>query len=89
VTALSQTDALAVGFPALKGTPMRIVIKVSARDCAKAWGTLVRHSPGMALPGRRFIVSEEALHALERAGIKYKELSREGSYSGEIAGERI
>jgi hypothetical protein len=52
---------------------MRIVIKVSARDSAKAWGILVRHSSGMALPGRRFIVSKEALHALERARIKYKE----------------
>ena len=68
---------------------MKIVIQVAAKHSAKAWGLLVRHSPGMALPDRKFIVSEEALRALEAAGIKFKEISREGIFTGEIAGERI
>ena len=43
---------------------MKIVIQVSPRDSAKAWALLVRHSPGVALPDRTFVVSEEAVRAL-------------------------
>ncbi len=56
---------------------MRITIQVAARDSAKAWGLLVRHSPGTALPEHVFVVSEEALSALREAGVELKELSRE------------
>jgi hypothetical protein len=50
---------------------------------------LVRHSPGVALPDRVFVVSGDALRALKEAGIRYSELSREASTSGAAAGERI
>jgi hypothetical protein len=68
---------------------MQTVIRVSPRDSAKAWALLVRHSPGVALPDRVFVVSGDALRALKEAGIRYSELSREASTSGAAAGERI
>jgi hypothetical protein len=68
---------------------MRIVIRVSPRDCAKAWGPLVRHSPGVALPDREFVVSEDAVRALRDAGVRFSELSGEAAISGAGAGERI
>ena len=68
---------------------MKIVIQVCPRDSAKAWALLVRHSPGVALPDRTFVVSEEAARALRDAGIRFSELSREASMSGASAGERI
>jgi hypothetical protein len=58
---------------------MKTVIRVSPRDSAKAWALLVRHSPGVALPDRVFVVSEEAARALRNAGIRFSELSREAS----------
>ena len=56
---------------------MKVVIQIAVSDKAKAWGLLVRHSPGTALPNRTFIVSEEAVRALGAAGIKFTEISRE------------
>jgi hypothetical protein len=66
---------------------MKIVIQVHWRDSAKAWGLLVRHSPGVALPDRVFVVSAEAARALRKAGIRFTQKSREASPSGAIAGE--
>ena len=68
---------------------MKTVIRVSPRDSAKGWALLVRHSPGVALPDRVFVVSDEAVRALRNAGIRFSELSREASMSGASAGERI
>jgi hypothetical protein len=71
---------------------MSIVIRIAAKDEAKAWALLVRHSPGTALPSRTFIVSEEAVQALRKAGVRFKEISREPGQpmlGGKLAGERI
>jgi len=71
---------------------MRVVIQVSKKDRAKAWGILVRHSAGTALPNRIFIVNEKAAQSLRQEGIKFKEISREPgepTTAGVIAGERI
>ena len=68
---------------------MKIVIQVSPRDSAKAWSLLVRHSPGVALPDRVFVVSEEAVRTLREAGIRFSELSREPDALGAVAGESI
>jgi hypothetical protein len=68
---------------------MKTVIQISRRDSAKAWALLVRHSPGVALPDRVFVVSDDAIRALREAGIRFTELSRETSPSGAAAGERI
>jgi hypothetical protein len=68
---------------------MKVAIEVDPRDRAKAWAVLVRGSPGMALPGGVFVVSDEAVRTLRTAGVRFTELSREGSLSGAGAGERI
>ena len=68
---------------------MKVVIQVNPRDSAKAWALLVRHSPGVALPDRVFVVSEEAVRALRKAGIQFAEVSRETSVPGAAVGERI
>lgn len=42
---------------------MKVVIQVAETDDAKSWALLQRHSPGVALPKRTFIVSQEAVDA--------------------------
>jgi hypothetical protein len=56
---------------------MNIIVRIAAKDNAKAWGLLVRHSPGTALPNRTFVISEEAVKALRKAGISFPKISRE------------
>ena len=56
---------------------MRVVIKVTARDHAKALALLVRHSPGIALPNRTYLVSEEAARALREAGVRFQLIARD------------
>jgi hypothetical protein len=68
---------------------VKVAIEVDPRDKAQTWAVLVRGSPGMALPGGVFVVSEEAVRALREEGVRFTELSREGSLSGAAAGERI
>jgi hypothetical protein len=70
---------------------MKVVIQISAADDAKAWALMVRHSPGVALPNRTFIVSEEMVRALREAGIRFTELSRDVELPdrGVPTGERI
>jgi hypothetical protein len=71
---------------------MKVVIQIVASDDAKAWAILQRHSPGVALPNRTFVLAEEAVLALEKAGVRFTELSREAVVSdreGLVAGERI
>lgn len=71
---------------------MRIIIRVEEKDGAKAWGLLVRHSPGAALPNRTFIVSEEAAKALRAAGVHFTEIGRDNeapTVTEIVAGERI
>jgi hypothetical protein len=59
------------------GQTMRTVIQVSPRASAKARALLVRHSPGVALPDRVFVVSEEAVRTLRNAGIRFSGLKAE------------
>lgn len=54
---------------------MKVVIQVAPEDDARAWGILIRHSPGIALPNRVVVISEEAVRALRDAGIQFKELT--------------
>jgi rhodanese-related sulfurtransferase len=71
---------------------MKLVIQVAPADDAKAWAMLQRHSPGVALPNRTFVVSEEAAQALRQAGIRFLVLSNEIqtlNEEGVTAGERI
>ena len=71
---------------------MKIIVQIAAADDAKAWAILVRHSPGVALPNRTFVLSADAVQALAAAGIRFTELSRADGLpdrEGALAGERI
>jgi hypothetical protein len=50
---------------------MSVVIQVSAVDDVKAWMLLMRHSPGVGLPKRTYIVSRDAARHLREAGIRF------------------
>jgi hypothetical protein len=56
---------------------MRIIIQFSPQEELKALDILLRHSPGMILPDRRYVVSVEAAKALRDAGVKFRELGSE------------
>jgi len=70
---------------------MKVIIQLTPDEEAKALPILLRHSPGMVLPQRRYVLSEEALRALWAAGIQFSELSREATTPTleEVAGERV
>ena len=70
---------------------MKVVIRLTNREEAKALPILLRHSPGMVLANRTYILHEEAVEALRAAGVQFTELSRESnvpSATGAVAGER-
>jgi hypothetical protein len=76
----------------IPGGSVRMLIKVTPSDNAKAWALLVRHSPGMALPDQTFLVSPEAVQTLRKAKVRFSVISSDagaGSPTGAIAGERI
>jgi hypothetical protein len=71
---------------------MYVVVQIAKKDSARAWGVLVRHSAGTALPDRTFIVSQDAVRALREAGVKLKEVALvadPSAYSAMVSGERI
>jgi hypothetical protein len=71
---------------------MNVVIQIAEQDDARAWGLLQRHSPGIALPNRTFVVSEAVIVALRQAGIAFDILSNTPiapREEGVVTGERI
>lgn len=56
---------------------MKTVIQLSVREEEKALPVPLRHSPGTVLPGRRYVLREDAVEALSEAGVRFTELSRE------------
>jgi hypothetical protein len=71
---------------------MKIVIQVAEADDARAWDLLQRHSPGVALPNRTFVISAAAAEALRQEGVRFVVLSRDTdklTEEGVGAGERI
>lgn len=71
---------------------MKLVVQISKADDAKAWSILQRHTPGVALPNRTFVISESAAGELRQAGIQFHVLSDEPHLlagEGVAAGERI
>jgi hypothetical protein len=71
---------------------MKMVIQMSRREEAKALPILLRHSPGVVLRDRTYVVDEEAVTALRQAGICFTEVSRESGapgLEGAMPGERI
>ena len=71
---------------------MAIIVQIVAADDAKAWNLLQRHSPGMALPNRTYVVNDDAIKILREAGVRFTELSRgagQPRVKGALAGERV
>ncbi len=71
---------------------MAVVVQILAADDAKAWNLFQRHSPGMALPNRTYVVNEDAIKALREAGVRFTEVSRAAErprVQGALAGERV
>jgi hypothetical protein len=56
---------------------VRVVIQFSAQEELKALDILLRHSPAMILPERRYVVNVEAAKALREAGVKFRKLASE------------
>lgn len=71
---------------------MRIAIQFSEREEKKALPILLRHSPGMVLRDRIYIINADAARALRDARVRFTELSRDADSSivdGAATGERI
>jgi len=71
---------------------MKVIIRLSSREELKALPILMRHSPGTVLPGRTYILSEDAVAALRANGVRFTEVSRESGapgLNGVVDGERI
>jgi hypothetical protein len=70
---------------------MKIIIQLSREEEAKALPILLRHSPGMILPDRTYVLPEDAVGRLLDAGIRFTQLSREALAPSleEVAGERV
>jgi hypothetical protein len=71
---------------------MKTIIQMSEAEEAKALPILLRHSPGIVLPHRIYVASEDAVKQLREAGVQFTALSRESSapnLAGVGSGERI
>ena len=71
---------------------MKIVIRMSQKEEAKALPILLRHSAGTVLPDRTYVITEGAARQLRQAGVDFVEVSRESSapkLEGVGPGERI
>lgn len=70
---------------------MKIIIQLSREEEAKALPILLRHSPGMILRERTYVLGEDAVGSLRNAGIGFAQLSGEAHAPclEEVAGERV
>jgi hypothetical protein len=71
---------------------MKVVIRLTAQQEAKVLPIILRQAPGMVLPDRTYILSQETLLKLKSEGIKFKEISRESEkpgLEGATSGERV
>ncbi|HEV3117467.1 MAG TPA: hypothetical protein VGY58_10455 [Gemmataceae bacterium] len=57
---------------------MKVVIRMSKREEAKALPILLRHSPGMVLQNRTYVISEEAAAVLRKAEVRFITKDKEG-----------
>ena len=54
---------------------MRVVIRFTRDEEARALPILLRHSPGRVLPDRIYVISESAARDLRLAGVNFAEVS--------------
>jgi hypothetical protein len=71
---------------------VKVIVRFTKREELKALPILLRHSPGMILPERTYILSVDAVRALRDGGVDFTEISREAAAPGRegaSVGERI
>lgn len=70
---------------------MKVIIRLTESAEARALPILLQNSPGMVLPRRTYVLSENALRALRAADVPFSEVGRETSAPDleEVAGERV
>ena len=70
---------------------MKSVIEFDAANEARALPILLRHSSGVVLRDRTYVVEEAAARALSAAGIRFIEIGSAESAPtlSELAGERV
>jgi hypothetical protein len=71
---------------------MKLLIRMTKVEEAKALPILLRHSPGTVLENRTYLLSSDAVNSLRQAGVRFEELSISSdspSLSGAAAGERV
>jgi hypothetical protein len=71
---------------------MNVVVQLTEDEEARALPILLRHSPGMLLPNRTYLVSRDAMRELQHAGVEFIILGRDSNIPSleEVAsGERI
>jgi hypothetical protein len=71
---------------------MKMVIRMSNAEEAKALPILSHHSPGVELSDRIYVLSSEAVKALRQKGVRFEELGTEAeapTLAGAVTGERV
>jgi len=61
---------------------MKMAVRFTTEEELKAVPILMRHSPGMMLPGDIYVISEEAVAALREAGVRFTEVTSEVASPG-------
>ncbi len=56
---------------------MNVLIRFTLKQEAKAITLLLRHSPGMILPGRIYVVKDTLVELLRANRVRFTEISRE------------
>lgn len=67
---------------------MKVIIRLSELEELKALPILLRHSPGMVLPGRVYVIDAAALSALREASVQCQVVAADGCQPS-AAGVRI
>jgi hypothetical protein len=71
---------------------MKVVIQFSKPEEARALPILLRHSSGVVLPNRTYVLEEESVAELSKAGVRFVTISHESpapGLEGVPAGERV
>ncbi|HEX5105917.1 MAG TPA: hypothetical protein VFV87_18995 [Pirellulaceae bacterium] len=63
---------------------MKLLIRLTKGEEARALPILLRRSPGVVLQDRTYLSSGDAVEALRQAGIRFGEISGESSSPGLI-----
>ena len=70
---------------------MKVIIRLTPDEEAKALPILLRHSPGMVLLNATYVLNDDVLKNLRSAGIRFFEVDSESITPSplEVAGERV